>query len=37
MVYKVLLDADHNRAKGLLYIDRNTRQPQEIYGRVVAL
>jgi len=37
MVYKVLMDPDRNRAKGLLYIDRNTRQPREIYGRVVAL
>ena len=37
MVYKVLMDAERNRAKGLLYIDRNTRQPKEIYGRVVAL
>lgn len=37
MVYKVLMDTDRNRAKGLLYIDRNTRQPKEIYGRVVAL
>jgi choline dehydrogenase-like flavoprotein len=37
MVYKVLTDADRNRAKGLLYIDRNTRQPKEVYGRVIAL
>jgi len=37
MVYKVLMDADGKRAKGLLYIDRNTRQPKEIHGRVVAL
>ena len=37
MVYKVLMDTDRNRAKGLLYIDRNTRQPKEIYGRAVAL
>jgi choline dehydrogenase-like flavoprotein len=37
MVYKVLMDADRNRARGLLYFDRNTRQPKEVYGRVVAL
>ncbi len=37
MVYKVLMDTDRNRARGLLYIDRNTRQPKEVYGRVVAL
>jgi choline dehydrogenase-like flavoprotein len=37
MVYKVLMDADTNRAKGLLYIDRVTREPQEVYGKVVIL
>ena len=37
MVYKVLMDAERNRAKGLLYIDRNTRQPKEVYGRAVIL
>ncbi|MEJ2007084.1 MAG: GMC family oxidoreductase [Acidobacteriota bacterium] len=37
MVYKVLMDTDRNRATGLLYIDRITREPKEIYGRVVAL
>ncbi len=37
MVYKVLTDSKTNRAKGLLYIDRVTRQPKEIYGRVVVL
>ena len=37
MVYKVLTDADTNQAKGLLYIDRVTREPKEIYGRVVVL
>lgn len=37
MVYKVLLDAERNRAKGVLYIDRLTRQPREIMGRVVIL
>lgn len=35
MVYKVLMDADRNRASGILYIDRNTRQPREIKGRAV--
>jgi glucoside 3-dehydrogenase (cytochrome c) catalytic subunit len=37
MVYKLLMDTDRNRATGLLYIDRNTRQPKEVHGRVVAL
>ena len=37
MAYKVLMDKDSNRAKGLLYIDRTNRQPQELYGRVVVL
>jgi len=35
MVYKVLMDAHRNRANGILYIDRNTRQAREIKGRVV--
>ena len=37
MVYKVLIDPDTRRARGVLYIDRATRQPREICGRVVAL
>jgi choline dehydrogenase-like flavoprotein len=37
MVYKVLMDPDRNRAGGILYIDRNTRQPREIYARTVIL
>ncbi len=37
MVYKVLMDSERNRAKGVLYIDRETRQAREVYGRVVAL
>ena len=37
MVYKVLTDADRNRASGALYIDRNTRQTGEVRGRVVIL
>ncbi|HET7215451.1 MAG TPA: GMC family oxidoreductase [Terriglobia bacterium] len=37
MVYKVLMDTDRNKAKGVLYIDRITRQPKEVCGRVVAL
>jgi len=37
MVYKVLMDSDRNRATGLLYIDRNTRQPKEVHGRAVVL
>jgi len=37
MVYKVLVDADTARATGLLYVDRVTREPKEIRGRVVVL
>jgi choline dehydrogenase-like flavoprotein len=37
MVYKVLTDTDTGRARGLLYIDRVTREPREIRGRVVVL
>jgi choline dehydrogenase-like flavoprotein len=35
MAYKVLMDSDRNRAKGVLYIDRNTHEPKEVYARVV--
>jgi len=37
MVYQVLMDTERNRARGLLYIDRNTREPKEVYGRAVIL
>jgi glucoside 3-dehydrogenase (cytochrome c) catalytic subunit len=37
MVYKVLMDADRNRARGVLYIDRVTRQPREVHGKAVVL
>ena len=37
MAYKVIMDPATRRAKGLVYIDRATRQVKEIYGRVVAL
>lgn len=37
MVYKVLMDSDRNRATGVLYIDRETREAKEVYGRVVIL
>jgi glucoside 3-dehydrogenase (cytochrome c) catalytic subunit len=37
MVYKVLMDPDSNRARGVLYIDRNSRQPREVHARVVIL
>jgi choline dehydrogenase-like flavoprotein len=37
MVYKVLMDEGRHQAKGVLYIDRNTRQAREVYGRVVVL
>ena len=37
MAYKVLVDPSSHRARGVLYVDRTTRQPREIVGRVVAL
>jgi len=37
MAYKVLMDTERHRARGVLYIDRATRQPREVFGRVVAL
>ncbi|HYL85968.1 MAG TPA: GMC family oxidoreductase [Candidatus Angelobacter sp.] len=37
MAYKVLMDGDRNRARGVLYIDRNTRQAREVYARAVVL
>jgi hypothetical protein len=26
------MDTDRNRARGVLYIDRNDRQPRELFG-----
>ena len=37
LVYQVLMDRDRNRARGVLYIDRVTRQAREIRGRAVVL
>jgi choline dehydrogenase-like flavoprotein len=37
MAYKVLMDSNHNRARGILYIDRVTRQHREVHARVVIL
>src|SRR5579864_8466752 len=37
MAYKVLTDSAKNRATGILYIDRNTRQPHEVHARAVIL
>lgn len=37
MVYKVLMNDDRNRAKGVFYIDRKTNDSQEIYGKIVIL
>jgi choline dehydrogenase-like flavoprotein len=37
MAYKVTTDPGTNRANGLLYVDRVTREPREIRGRVVVL
>ncbi len=37
MVHKVLTDPEKNRARGVLYIDRQTHQPHEVGARVVIL
>jgi glucoside 3-dehydrogenase (cytochrome c) catalytic subunit len=37
MVYKVLMDPDRHRARGILYIDRLTRQTKEVFARAVVL
>lgn len=37
MAHKVLLDEKTNRANGILYVDRVTRQSREIHARVVIL
>ncbi len=37
MVHKVLMDASSNRATGVLYVDRNTKQTRELRARVVIL
>jgi choline dehydrogenase-like flavoprotein len=37
MAYKVLMDPDRQRARGVLYIDRNTREAREVEARAVVL
>ncbi len=37
MVYQVVMDADRNRARGVRYIDRNTREVHEVQARAVLL
>lgn len=37
MAYKVLMDPVKHRARGVLYVDRVTREPKEVYGRAVVL
>ena len=37
MVYKVLVDPGTHKATGVLYIDRNTREPKEVSARAVVL
>ncbi|HEY6265144.1 MAG TPA: GMC family oxidoreductase [Candidatus Acidoferrum sp.] len=37
MVHKVLMDSDTNRARGVLYVDRNTRESREVSARAVIL
>jgi choline dehydrogenase-like flavoprotein len=36
-VYRVVMDPATHRAKGLMYIDRNTRAVREVYGKAVIL
>jgi choline dehydrogenase-like flavoprotein len=37
MAHKVLMDHHSNRARGVLYVDRNTRQSREVTARAVVL
>ncbi|HET9802720.1 MAG TPA: GMC family oxidoreductase [Candidatus Acidoferrum sp.] len=37
MVFKVLMDEEKNRASGVLYVDRITKQQKEVHARVVIL
>src|SRR5260370_1259133 len=37
MACKVLMDPERNRARGILYVERNTRQTREIHARAVIL
>jgi glucoside 3-dehydrogenase (cytochrome c) catalytic subunit len=37
MVYRVVMDPTTHRAKGLMYVDRNTRAVKEVSGKVVVL
>lgn len=37
MVYKVLVDQQTGKARGVLYIDRVTREPKEVHARTVIL
>ena len=37
MAYKVLMDPVKHRARGVLYVDRVTREPKEVYARAVVL
>src|SRR5579863_3499741 len=37
MVWKVLMDSPRNRARGVLYVDRRTREVREVRGKVVIL
>lgn len=37
MVHQVLMDPATSKARGVSYIDRQTRQVKEVYGRVVVL
>ena len=37
MVYHVVMDPATHRAKGVMYVDRHTREVREVFGKVVVL
>jgi len=37
MAYKVLMDPVSHKAKGVLYVDRATHEPRELFGKAVVL
>src|SRR6201987_2680423 len=37
MAYKVLIDKDSNKARGVLYVDRNTREQHAVNARAIVL
>jgi len=37
MAYKVVMDQDSNKARGVLYVDRNSKEQHEVTARAVVL